>query len=251
MADSVRPKGEHMNDLRLYFFECGSLKTQVQFIKMNQGLGDPYEIPVPFFLITHPRGNVLYDGGNALEVAQDPRGHWDAVVDAYDPVMTEDDFVVNQLQGMDVDPASVRYVIQSHLHLDHSGAIGHFQKAAYIRKDFDRVKWLFLDGEHDDGYDLFGDGTIKTLFTPGHAPGHTSVIVTLEESGPMMLTADACYTMDHYNNVALPGLIHSAADCASSVQKIHRAIDALGATLVTGHDPDEWPKFKKAPEYYA
>lgn len=57
------------DDLRLYFFECGSLKTQVQFIKMNQGLGDPYEIPVPFFLITHPRGNVLYDGGNALEVA--------------------------------------------------------------------------------------------------------------------------------------------------------------------------------------
>ena len=112
------------DDLRLYFMECGSLKTQVQFIKMNQGLGDPYEIPVPFYLITHPRGNVLYDGGNALEVAQDARGHWDAVVEAYDPVMDEDDFVVNQLQGMDVDPASVRYVIQSHLHLDHSGAMG-------------------------------------------------------------------------------------------------------------------------------
>src|SRR4028119_1591727 len=132
MAESVRPKGEHVDDPRLYFFECGSLKTQVQFIKMNQGLGDPYEIPVPFFLITHPRGNVLYDGGNALEVAQDARGHWDAVVDAYDPVMTEDDFVVKQLQRMDVDPTSVRYVIQSHLHLDHSGAIGHFPNAEYV-----------------------------------------------------------------------------------------------------------------------
>ena len=78
-------------DLRLYIMECGSLKTQVQFIKMNQGLGDPYEIPVPFFLIQHPRGNVLYDGGNALEVAQDARGHWGAVTDAYEPVMSEDD----------------------------------------------------------------------------------------------------------------------------------------------------------------
>ncbi len=262
------------DDLRLYFFECGSLQTQVQMIKMNQGLGDPYEVPVPFFLITHPRGNVLYDGGNALEVAQDANAHWgEAVVEAYTPVMTEDDFVVNQLQAMDIDPASVRYVVQSHLHLDHSGAIGHFpnaeyvvqrreleyaytadwfQKPAYIRPDFDRdVDWLFLNGEHDDGYDLFGDGTMKTLFTPGHAPGHTSLIVTLEETGTMMLTADACYTMDHYNNTALPGLIHSAADCASSVRKIHRAVDALGATVVTGHDPDEWPKFKQAPEYYA
>ncbi len=262
------------DDLRLYFFSCGSLKTELQYFKMNQGLGDPYEVPVPYFLITHPRGNVLFDGGNALEVAQDPRAHWgEEVVEAYEPVMTEADFVVNRLQAMDVDPASVRYVIQSHLHLDHSGAVGHFpnaeyvvqrreleyaytpdwfQRPAYIRADFDRdVDWRFLDGENDDGYDLFGDGTIKTLFTPGHAPGHTSLVVTLEETGPVMLTADACYTMDHYNNAVLPGLIHSASDVASSVQKIHRAVDALGAMVVTGHDPDEWPGFKKAPEYYA
>ncbi len=185
-------------DLRLYFFSCGSLKTETQYIKMNEGLGEPYEVPVPFFLITHPRGNVLFDGGNALEVAQDARAHWDAVVDAYEPVMEEEDFVVNQLQNMDIDPASVRYVVQSHLHLDHSGAVGHFpnaeyvvqrreleyaytpdwfQKPAYIRPDFDRdVDWLFLDAENDDGYDLYGDGTLKTLFTPGHASGHTSLI---------------------------------------------------------------------------
>ncbi len=261
------------DDLRLYFFSCGSLRSEAQYIWMNEGLGEPSEIPVPFFLITHPRGNVLFDGGNALEVAQDARAHWDAVVDVYEPHMTEDDFVVNQLQNMDVDPASVRYVVQSHLHLDHSGAVGHFpnaeyvvqrreleyaytpdwfQKPAYIRPDFDRdVDWLFLDSEHDDGYDLYGDCTLKTLFTPGHAPGHTSLIVTLEETGPVMLTADACYTMDHYNNEALPGLIHSAHDVAASVQKIHRAVDAVGAMVVTGHDPGEWPNFKKAPEYYS
>lgn len=262
------------DDLRLYFFECGTLKTYTQFIKMNQGMGEEYEVPVPFFLITHPRGNVLFDGGNAREVAQDAAGHWgEAVVEIYEPHMTEDDFVVNQLQNVDVDPASVRYVVQSHLHLDHSGAIGQFPNAqyvvqrreleyayaphwfqapGYIRPDFDRdVQWLFLYGEQDDNYDLFGDGTIKTLFTPGHAPGHTSLVVNLEETGPMVLTADACYTMDHYNNLALPGLMHSAADCANSVQKIHRTVEALEATVVTGHDPDEWPKFKKAPEYYS
>ena len=262
-------------DLRLYMMECGSLKTQVQFIKMNQGLGDPYEIPVPFFLIQHPRGNVLYDGGNALEVAgdRDPYEYWGAVTDAYMPVMTEEDFVVNQLENLDVDPASVRYVVQSHLHLDHSGAIGHFPNAeyvvqrrelqyaytpdwfqapAYVRPDFDKdVRWLFLDGPHDDGYDLFGDGVIKTLFTPGHAPGHTSLVVDLPGAGPMMLTADACYTMDHYREEALPGLIHSAADVADSTRKVRRTVEALDATLVTGHDPEEWPKFKKAPEYYS
>src|ERR687886_181170 len=262
------------DDLRIYFFSCGSLKTYTQYIKMNMGMGEEYEVPVPFFLITHPRGNVLFDGGNALETAQDAVDHWgEAVVDIYAPHMTEDEFIVNQLQAMDIDPASVRYVVQSHLHLDHSGAIGHFPNAeyvvqrreleyayaphwfqvpAYIRADFDQdVNWLFLYGEQDDNYDLFGDGTIRTLFTPGHSPGHTSLIVTLEETGPMMLTADACYTMDHYNETALPGLIHSASDVARSVRKIHRTVDQLGATVVTGHDPDEWPNFKQAPEYYA
>ena len=48
--------------LRLYFFSCDSLKTETQYIKMNEGLGELYEVPVPFFLITKPRGNVLFDG---------------------------------------------------------------------------------------------------------------------------------------------------------------------------------------------
>ena len=261
-------------DLKLYFLDGGTLKTYMQFIRMNEGMGEPYEIPVPYFLITHPRGNVLFDGGNALEAARDAISHWgEEVVAIYEPVMSEEDFVVNRVQELDIDPASVRYVVQSHLHLDHSGAIGQFPNAeyvvqrreleyayaahwfqapAYIRADFDRdVNWLFLYGEHDDNYDLFGDGTIKTLFTPGHSPGHTSLVVTLEESGPMMLTADACYEMDHYNNLTLPGLLHSASDVADSVQKIRRTVDALDATVVTGHDPNEWPKFKKAPEYYS
>jgi N-acyl homoserine lactone hydrolase len=46
-------------DLRLYFLSCDSLKTETQYIKMNEGLGEPYEVLVPFFLITNPRGNVL------------------------------------------------------------------------------------------------------------------------------------------------------------------------------------------------
>jgi N-acyl homoserine lactone hydrolase len=261
------------DDVRLYFFECGTLKTETQYIKMNQGLGEPYEVPVPFFLITHPKGNVLYDGGNAVEVADDGRGHWGAVVDAYEPVMSKEDCAVSQLEKIDVDPASIRYVMQSHLHLDHSGAIGHFPNAeyivqrrelayaytpdwfakpAYIRKDFDKdVDWLYLDGEHDDGYDIWDDGILRTLFSPGHAPGHTSMLVDLPESGPMMLTADACYTRDHYEETALPGLIYSAADTAESVRRIRREVERTGATVVTGHDPDDWPGWKKAPEYYS
>ena len=96
-------------------------------------------------------------------------------------------------------------------------------------------------------------GSLKTqvrFITMNQGLGNP-VIVDLPGEGPMMLTADACYTMDHYNEAALPGLIHSAADVAGSTRKVRRIVEGHGATLVTGHDPDEWPKFKKAPDYYS
>jgi N-acyl homoserine lactone hydrolase len=55
-----------MSDLRLYMFQSDSLKCKLHNIKMNQGLNDPYEIPVPWFLIQHPKGNIVIDGGNAV-----------------------------------------------------------------------------------------------------------------------------------------------------------------------------------------
>ena len=54
---------DHAGAVRLHMFECGSLKCHVENIKMNQGLGEEYEIPVPWFLIEHPRGLVVIDGG--------------------------------------------------------------------------------------------------------------------------------------------------------------------------------------------
>jgi len=261
------------NDLRLYFMQCGFMETQTQYMRMNEQFGVPWISPAPFFLITHPKGNVLFDLGMALEVARDKRAHWGPAVDVWDPVMTEEQFAVNQLQALDVDPASVRYVVLSHLHLDHAGAIGHFpnaeyivqrreleyayapdwfQKPAYIRADFDReVRWLFLDGHHDDGYDVFGDGTIRTIFTPGHTPGHMSLAVDLQGSGPFVLTADAAYTRAHYDDRVLMGLMHCASDGVASNLRLRREVDRLGAIVVFGHDPEEWPKYEQAPEYYA
>jgi N-acyl homoserine lactone hydrolase len=78
-----------------------------------------------------------------------------------------------------------------------------------------------------------------------------SLLVQLPGEGSMMLTADACYTRAHFDNEALPGLIHSAADVVESVGRIHREVDRHEATVVTGHDPDDWPQWKKAPDYYS
>lgn len=126
------------------------------------------------FLIQHPRGNVLYDGGNALEVAgdRDPYEYRGAVTDAYLLVMDDEDFVVNQLERLDVDPASVRYVVQSHLHLDHSGAIGHFPNTEYVvqRRELELLVELNRRGSQlHDVYRVSIPSPVSVLFPPSIA----------------------------------------------------------------------------------
>ncbi|MFD0706295.1 AttM family quorum-quenching N-acyl homoserine lactonase [Photorhabdus akhurstii] len=262
-----------MSDIRLYMLQTGTIKCKVHNIKMNQGNGADYEIPIPFFLLTHPNGHTLIDGGNAVETATDPKGYWGNITKAYWPVMREDEGCVAQVKKLGIDPADIRYVVQSHLHLDHTGAIGRFPNAThivqrreyeyaytpdwfsaggYIRKDFDRpgLKWEFLDGERNDMFDVYGDGTLKTIFTPGHSPGHQSLLVTLPNSGSLLLTIDAAYTLDHWEERALPGFLTSATETVRSVQKLQHLAKRTNAIVVTGHDPDAWPTFRKAPEYY-
>ncbi|MGO8134412.1 N-acyl homoserine lactonase family protein, partial [Rhizobium ruizarguesonis] len=75
--------------------------------------GADYEIPVPFFLITHPDGHNIIDGGNAIEVATDPCGHWGGICDVYWPVLDKEKGCVDQVKALGFDPADVKYVVQS------------------------------------------------------------------------------------------------------------------------------------------
>jgi len=258
--------------MKLYFFEAGILKSQKQFFTLGIDVGKPFDVPVPFLLIEHPKGKILFDTGSAYETIHNKKEHWGGILAAYDPVMTEEQWCVNAIKKVGCQPEDIKYVIMSHLHLDHAGCIGHFpnakyivqreelhfayvpdyyMKAAYIRKDFDKdVDWLILEGWRDDKLDLFGDGSIFIYLTPGHTPGHQSILVNLPNSGPMFFAADSCYTMENFENNVLPGLMWNAGETIRSVQRMQNLQELCGATIVTGHDPEAWKGFKKAPDYY-
>jgi glyoxylase-like metal-dependent hydrolase (beta-lactamase superfamily II) len=262
-----------MQEIRLYMFQSGTQRCKLHDIKMNQGCGVDHEIPVPWFLLTHPKGHVVIDGGLAAEGLADPRAYWGPAIDAYQPVMRPDQGCVAQLAALGLSAQDIRVVALSHLHSDHSGAVGRFPHAthlvqrreyhyafapdwfaagAYIRQDFDRpaLRWQFLDGEATDGHDLYGDGVLKVIFTPGHTPGHQSFLVTLPGSGAFLLAADAVYTMDHWHEKALPGFMTSAQEAVRSVRRMRALAERTGAVLVPGHDAEVWPGFRLAPGYY-
>lgn len=257
---------------KLYCFHGGSLVCDKNAITLGRGVGTPYEVPIPYFLIDHPKGKALYDTGMAMGVALDKRKHWGKVCDVYDPKMTQDQFVVNNLAKIGVKPEDISFVIQSHLHLDHAGGLGcfpnakyvvqqdelrwayapqWFQAAAYIKEDlFKPINWLVLRGALDDNYDLFGDGTVRIWFSPGHTPGHQNVAVETEHNGTIVLTGDSCYNTEILDEDVMPGLVWNCEATVNSIARMRHAKNMCGYKIITGHDPESWVNVRKAPEFY-
>lgn len=184
--------------LELYLFDSGTL-----------AFGD-VEVPVPFFLLRHPQGLILVDGGNPRAVARDPHLHWGGLADVFEVHMSEAQHCEAQLRKLGVSSDDVSHIVQTHLHIDHTGALGHFPNAVvvvhareleaalaaddpmqsgYIRADYNRpqLRWQTIEGDTD----LFGDGLLRLVETPGHAAGHVSLLISLAETGPVLITADA------------------------------------------------------------
>lgn len=232
------------------------------------GLGG-VEVPVPFYLLRHGGATVVVDGGNPLAVAQDARRHWGGLADVFEVHMTAAQHCAAQLQRHGVDPAEVTHIVQTHLHIDHTGALGHFPEATvvvhareldaaraagdplrsgYVRADYDRpeLRWQTLDGDTD----LFGDGVVRLLETPGHAAGHMSLLIELPDTGPVLLTADASDNRAQWEGRAHVRALHSREQAASSLERLHRVARDTGALLVFGHDPENWAERRHAPAAY-
>ena len=217
-----------------------------------------FEVPVPFFVISHPAGNVIVDGGNPLAVARDPRAHLGPLAEVFEVHMSEEDHCVAQLQRRGIDTDGITHIVQTHLHMDHTGALGHFPGATvivhereldaarraqpfengYVREDFERddIAWQPIAADHDP----FGDGTIRLLETPGHSAGHMSILLSLEQTGAVLLTADAADNRAQWQGRMEPRALASREDAMQSIELLRRVAAEHDALIVHGHDPKNW-----------
>ena len=246
-----------MSELALYLFSSGTLEV------------GGVEVPVPFFLVRHPAGDVVIDGGNPLAVARDPRAHWGALADVFRASMSEAQHCVAQFHRLGVGRDSVRYVVQTHLHMDHTGALGHFSPApvvvhareleaarssdepqahGYVPADFehDGLEWRCV--EHD--FDLFGDGTIQLLQTPGHSAGHMSVLIQLRDTGSVLLTADAVDNRAQWERRLPLRVLYSREDADRSLERLRSLAEGMHTMVIFGHDPENWAQLRHAPDAY-
>jgi glyoxylase-like metal-dependent hydrolase (beta-lactamase superfamily II) len=240
------------------------------------GIGVPRSewlpFPVPAFLIEHPSaGRILIDTGFHGSVAANPQANLGRLNARFfrDVEIEPDQAVAAQLRARGIQPADVKVVVMTHLHSDHASAIADFPDATfvvsatewaaaadggpihgYVKRQFDHgFDWRLLDFEGTDAqsfsgfarsFDLFGDESVRTVYTPGHTLGHMSVVVNTAR-GEVLVAADAIYLHRTLADTHLPHRVADEHLFRRSLREIRQyATETPDALIVPGHDWDAW-----------
>jgi N-acyl homoserine lactone hydrolase len=233
-------------------------------------------VPVPAFLIEHPGvGPILVDTGFHASVAVDPKQNLGPVIGRlYDVEMRPEQAMAAQLRRLGVEPRDVKVVVMTHLHVDHASAISDFTEATfvlgqgewaafrarrptlngYVRKHVAHAveyREVTYSGPTIDSYatfgrsfDLFGDGSVRLLHTPGHTPGHQSLALRLKRR-EMLLAGDAIYFLDTLENERRGLFVSDEHNWRRSLREIQLyRRENPNALIIPSHDGALWEKLE-------
>jgi N-acyl homoserine lactone hydrolase len=214
-------------------------------------------IPIPCFLVEHPQaGPFLIDTGLNASVADDPAQSLGRVAKlVYSIDMTAADAAPAQVRVRGVDPSAIELVLMTHLHYDHASGAAQFPNATFLveRREWEaaqrggfrqgyhaphldpKLNWRTIDVAHEA--DLFGDGSVVLMHTPGHTPGHLSVLLALDSGERLLLTADAAYAKQTLADRWLPLFVDDETAYFASLDRLTALADQADH-VVCGHDPD-------------
>jgi N-acyl homoserine lactone hydrolase len=266
-------------DTRIYAFSSGALTIGKGVLQNFAAMDPPIVIPVGFYVIKHPKGNILFDTGNNDKLIED-KNWWPAGLQGLKPAMTPDVAIDVQLKKIGLTPDDIKYVVCSHLHLDHGGNVGKFPNSTivvqkseiqnafwpepgtggpYIIGDVmplrapnsnypNAVKMIQLDGD----LDLYGDGSIVVKRWVAHTPGSQMMTVKLKNTGLVILTGDNVYFQENVDKSIAPNLVlaYDPAGFYKAYEWIRMMMATQKAVYFTAHDPDAFKAMKKAPAYY-
>jgi len=164
--------------------------------------------------------------------------------------------LVDQLAQLGVKPEQIQIVGISHYHADHTGQVASFPQATLLigKADWDAITapkpapgvnappfahWISGGGKVEplpNDKDVFGDGTVMILNTPGHTPGHHSVLVRLKEKGNVLITGDLAHFHENYDTNGVPSFNTSRADTLASLDRFKKLAAQFKATVIIQHD---------------
>lgn len=252
--------------MKMHVLSGGRLRMKRRVYIPEAGKEETIDLPVACFLLRHPQGNVLFDTGCHPDTATDPEGRWGGMAKMMTLVSPADENLISDLARIGVGTDDIDVVVNSHFHTDHCGCNAFFKRATIVchAKELeaasapDAVKAGFVDADwkHPNRFDtfegqkdLFGDGKIVALPLPGHTPGMSGALVQLERSGRYLLASDAVALRANFEREQNPKQTWNPDEALKSLKEIQR-IEAGGATVIFGHDLEQWESLQKGARFY-
>jgi N-acyl homoserine lactone hydrolase len=261
---------------RLYVLDCGQgHATDQSRWTVGVNVGKPVDISVSCYLIHDAQGYFLWDTGISDYVASMPNGWLPGNNAATGIHWTRAKTLDSQLAALGVKSSDLRYIGISHTHPDHIGNAELFPRVPILiqKAEYD---YYFAPGkegvatppgdtkpsfskEHpvdlvQEDRDVFGDGAVMIVYTPGHTPGHESCLVHLQKTGWILLTGDAVHLRDNWDNRRIPYFStmppEQKVQTMLSMQRMADLVSFYHAQLWILHDKAQSDKLKHAPEYY-
>jgi glyoxylase-like metal-dependent hydrolase (beta-lactamase superfamily II) len=177
--------------------------------------------------------------------------------------------LVDNLAKIDVKPDQIKYVGISHYHADHTGQLASFPHATLLigAREWDAItspkppaganvkpfeSWIKGESKVEPqplDKDVFEDGTVIMLRTPGHTPGHSSLLVKLPEMGPVILTGDAAHFRENFDSDGVPSFNYDRAQTVASIERLKKIAENLKATVIIQHDARDVEKLPVFPAF--
>jgi glyoxylase-like metal-dependent hydrolase (beta-lactamase superfamily II) len=215
------------------------------------------------YLIVHPRGTVMVDSGAVPD--SHFKGDGSPVVEG---VVTADKPVLPQLRAAGYEPRDITYFVLSHYHSDHTGNANAFANATWIVQKAER-DYMFGDKPegiiqpdtyselrnaktkilNNEDFDVFGDGTVVVMATPGHTPGHQVVAVKLANRGTVVLAGDLYHYPEERATGRTPSFEFAPEQSKVSRARVEKYVGDNRAQLWIEHDAATHAALPKSPAY--
>ena len=244
-------------DVSLARIDCGTPQAPTA---VNERFSDTYaygDLKLQFvfscYVIKHGDDYMLWDTGHAMTA----------------PNVAPKVSLVDNLAKIDVKPEQIKYVGISHYHADHTGQVSSFPKATLLigAKEWDAISspkppeaanvkpfesWIRGESKVEPqaiDKDVFGDGSVIMLRTPGHTAGHSSLLVKLAQTGPVIITGDAAHFHENFDSDGVPSFNYDRAQTVASIERLKKIAANLKATVIIQHDARDVDKLPVFPAF--
>jgi N-acyl homoserine lactone hydrolase len=252
--------------MKLNFLAAGRVRMKRSIYVTGADRSETIDLPVNCALIRHKQGNVLFDTGCHPSVVDNADDRWGPLAKVMKPLMSAEETLLPSLACTGLGPDDIDIVVNSHFHPDHCGCNQFFRKATilahakeieaakapgaeaagYLKADWDYGQQIVAVGCEKD---LFGDSSVVLVPLPGHTPGTLGALVSLDRDGQFLLASDSVSLRQHLDADTPPRNTWDVEQQLKTYQEVRR-IEKSGATIICGHDDQQWQSLRKGSEGY-